>query len=233
MKKNKLNNSRLLLIIVLLFVILCFIIYYYATKDNVFSKYKSERGKNIVYPIYQKDKISVPYINLKGTAIDEVNKIIVDKANDFLVDKNRMSYTFNINGKILSLAIQYIDFYNEDKNPIIYYDVYNINFYTSEVLGNQDMLGLYGITEADVKPIVESKFREFYNDEMDKKMFNNECDYNCFLAIRGIENNNYMDGAYYYIKEGNLYVLKSFKIYSPFGEENYFTTKDFLIQITE
>lgn len=234
MKKIQSDNLKIMLLILALFVVIGLIIFYYATKDNVFSKYKSEKSKNIVYPVYQKGKISVPYINLKGTGIDEINKIIVDKANNFLVGKNTISYNFEINGKILSLAIEYVDFSQEnDYYPVISYDVYNINFYTSQILSSDDMLQLYGLTEADIKPIVEAKFAEYYNGEKEKNILNDECNYDCFLFQRGIENNNYMEDSYYYIKEADLYVIKPFKIYSVFNEEKYFSTNDFLIQITD
>ena len=51
--------------------------------------------------------------------------------------------------------------------------------------------------------------------------------------MRGIKNNNYMEDVHYFIREGNLYALKAFQIYSPFNEEEYFSFQDFLIQITE
>lgn len=221
-------------LILVLFIVIGLIIYNYATKDNVFSKYKVEKKKNIVYPIYQKGKVSVPHINVKGKSVDEINKIIVDKANDFLVDNNTITYSFEINGKILSLAIQYIDFSREkDYYPIINYDVYNINFYTSQVLKDNDMLALYNLTEDSVKPIVEAKFKEYYVQERKENILNDECEYDCFLHQRGIKNNDYLEGSYYYIKNADLYVLKPFKIYSAFNEENFFSTNDFLIQITE
>ena len=234
MKKIESDNLKVLFLILFLFLVIGLIIFYYTTKDNVFSKYKHEKSKNIVYPIYQKGKTSVPHINLKGTGIDEINKIIVDKANNFLVDKNMISYNFEINGKILSLAIQYIDFTQEkDFYPIITYDVYNINFYTSQILNSNDMLEIYGLSEADVKPIVEARFVDFYNKEREENILNDECNYDCFLHQRGIENNNYMEDSYYYIKEADLYLVKPFKIYSVFNEEKFFSTKDFLIQITD
>ena len=42
-----------------------------------------------------------------------------------------------------------------------------------------------------------------------------------------------MEDIHYYIKKGNLYVIRPFKIYSSFKDEDYFSPSDFLIQITE
>ena len=51
--------------------------------------------------------------------------------------------------------------------------------------------------------------------------------------MRGIENENYTEDRKLYLNDGDLYVLKSFDIYSPFSEEKYFTFNDYLFQITE
>ena len=230
-KKNK--NKKLIFMIVILLVLIIFLIYYYATKDDIFKKYKKDKSNNIVYTIYSDKNINVPNINLKGVGVEEINKNIVDKANEFLKGKNTITYTFEINGKILSLAIQYVDYYEDKYYPTISYDVYNVNFYDSKVLSNKDMLDLYEISESDVKPIIESKFYEYFKELKEKNYYHNECDYGCFLFQRGIENDKYMNNIYYYIKNGNLYAIRPFKIYSSFKEENYFSTKHFLIQITQ
>lgn len=233
MKKKNSGNLKFIILVVVLVIAVIYILYNYATKDNVFNKYKVDTSKNIVYTYYKKDNISVPNINLKGLAAEKINETIINKANDFLKGDNRITYNFDVSGKILSLAIQYEDHYDESKYVVFSYDVYNINFYDNKVLSSEDMLGIYGIKESDVKPIVEGKFVEFYNELFSKGVYHDECDYNCFLYQRGITNKNYLNDSYYYIKNGNLYLLKAFKIYSPFNEEKYFSTSDFLIQLTE
>ena len=233
-KKNNGNNkNRIILLIVVLFLAIVYIIYHYAVRDNTFDKYKKDKSKNIIYSVYKEKDVNVPNINLKGVAIDEINNIIIDKANEFLRGKNNITYNFDINGKILSLVIQYTDYYDEGGYPIVTCDVYNINFYESKVLDNSEVLALYNITEEDVEPIVQSRFGEFYNELTEQKYYHGECDYDCFLSLRGIKNGNYMANINYYIKGGNLYALKTFKIYSPLKEENYFSPSDFLIQITK
>ena len=230
-KNNKNNKNKIILLIVLLVLAIIYIIYHYAVRDNTFDKYKKDKSKNLIYSIYKEKDINVPNINIKGTAIDEVNNVIINKANEFLRGKNNITYNFDINGKILSLVIQYTDYYDDGGFPIITCDVYNINFYESKILDNSDML--YNITENDVSPIVQSRFGEFYTELTEKKFYHGECDYDCFLSLRGIKNGNYMSDINYYIKNGNLYVLKTFNIYSALKEEEYFSPNDFLIQITK
>ena len=233
MKKKSDGNVLKIILIVVLVVAIIFILYNYATKDDVFNKYKENKSKNIVYTYYKDENVNVPYINLKGLAAEKINETIVNKANDFLKGDNKITYSFDINGKILSLAIQYEDHYDESKYVVFSYDVYNINFYENKVLSDEDILNIYNIKKSDVKPIVEAKFVEFYNELSSKGVYHDECDYSCFLYQRGITKDNYLTDSYYYIKNGDLYLLKAFKIYSPFREEEYFSTSDFLIQITE
>ena len=229
----KKNNKSLILLIGFVLIFIIFIIYYFANRNNSFNKYKNEKNKNLIYSIYDKDKTHVPHINVKGAGIEKLNSIIVDKANDFLKGDNIITYTFEINGKILSLAIQYVDAYDDSGYPKISYDVYNINFYNSTILSNEDMLNIFGITENDVLPIVKGKFGEYYVALNKKNIYRNECDFDgCFLQLRGIENDNYLEDIHYYIKNGHLYVIKAFDVYSIYEEEKYFTTNDFFIQIT-
>lgn len=230
-KKNK--NFKIILLIIILILLIFYIIYHYSVSDNLFDRYKKDKSKNLVYSIYSENNNFIPNINIKGSAIDEINNIIYTKAIDFLKGKNNITYNFDINGKIISLVIQYTDYYDEGGYPIITCDVYNINFYESKILDNSDMLAIYDITEEDVSPIVQSRFGEFYNELVDENYYHGECDYGCFLSLRGIKNENYMSDIKYYIKGGNLYALKTFKIYSALKEENYFSPNDFLIQITQ
>lgn len=134
----------------------------------------------------------------------------------------------------MSLAIQYIDYYaDDDYLPIISYDVFNIDMNKSSLLSDEDMLSFYNITSENVSPIVEARFKEFFNELNEENHYFNECDYSCFLGLRGIKDEDYMEDIHYYIKKGNLYVIRPFKIYSSFKDEDYFSPSDFLIQITE
>lgn len=236
MKRKKIDDNKKVAIFVVLVTLLVFgMVYYYTFGNKTFSSYKADKTKKLVYPIYQKGKTSVPNINIDSTEVKTINKVIIDNANEFLQkEKNNITYDYEINGKIISLAIQYIDFYDESGYPKITYDVYNINFHTGKLLTKEDILSLYGVTEDQVAPLVEAKFQEYYVDLHNKKYIQtDECDYLCFLYLSGIIDEKYMENINYYIKNGNLYVIRPFNIYTYYDTQKYFTTKSFLIQITE
>ena len=170
---------------------------------------------------------------LKDENINIINQEIVNKANTFLAKKgSSIAYNYSISGEVISLAIQYIELDKFDR-PIVSFDTYNINVLDKHVLTDEEILSKLSVSEEEIYNIVSSKFRDFYKDEVDKKVLDGECDYECFLYMRGIEDDNYTKDRKLYINSGNLYVLKAFDIYSPFSEENYFTFNDYLFQITE
>lgn len=230
---NKRISSKIIVPFVIIILLFIFMLYYFFNKDNGYNKYKERAGEDIVYTIFESGNTYVPYINLDSDVVRKINKLIVDKGNDFLekCEDNVITYTYDLNGKILSLAIQYISM--SDEYPIITYDVYNIHVANYHVLDDNEILNLYSISKEQVYNVVESKFKSFYVDLYKKKYFDEECNYDCFLYMRGIDDNLYLDNSSYYIKNGNLYVIRPFKIYSVFGEEKYFSSSDFLIQITE
>lgn len=235
MKRIK-TQKRFLYIVITIIVIFIFIMtYYYASgTNNSYSKYKIDKSKKIVYTIYNQDKIIVPTINVKGKNIEKINNKIIDKANKYISTDNRViNYDYDISGKILSLAIQYADYNEKDRSPKITYDVYNIDLEEKKALSNKEVLNIYEVNENDVKGIVESKFGEYYTTVLNKEyMSEDKCDYECFLYFRGIIYEQYMKEAYYYIKDGDLYVIRPFNIFSYYDEDKYFTDSHFYIQIT-
>lgn len=230
----KKKDKRIYIIISLITILIFSMIYYYINNSSTLNKYKDNKHKLIVYSVYNKDKNNVPNINLKTKEIDVLNDVIIDKANNFLKGDNNVTYDFEINGKILSLSIQYIDYYDKSGYPKISYDVYNINYENGKILDNDYILSLYNVDENDVYNIISSKFGDYYNDLAEKKyIMDDECDYNCYLELRGIEDDNYLENVHYYIKNGNLYAIRAFNIFSFYDEDKYFTTDSFLFQITK
>ena len=235
MKRIKKENLNIYIIVALIMILIFIMIYYYAVSRNSFSKYKQDKKEKIVYSIYNKDKINVPTINVKGKNIDKLNDKIIDKANKYISKNNRIiDYDYQINGKILSLAIQYVDSNEKGRSPKITYDVYNINLKTKKILNKKDILDIYEIKKSDVEEIVAAKFSEYYSDILKKGYMKEDiCDYECFLYFRGIVFEQYLKEYYYYIKNGDLYVIRPFNLFSYYDEDKYFTSKHFFIQITK
>lgn len=233
-RKKRYKKKDLMLFLVLSVVsILLIIIYYAYSSGDPYNKVKIDKRLEIIYPVYEKDNYIVPAININDENINIINQNIVNKANTYLSKKgSSISYNYSISGEVISLAIQYIEL-DKYERPIVSFDTYNINVLKKHVLTDEEILSKLNVSENEIYNIVSSKFREFYNDEVNKKILDGECNYECFLFMRGIENENYTEDRKLYLNDGDLYVLKSFDIYSPFSEEKYFTFNDYLFQITE
>ena len=209
------------------------IIYRYVNRNNTFMRYKIKKSQPIVSTIHKSNDTIIPSINIKGEEVRKVNQEILEKAEQFLKnEENVITYSHHINGDVLSIAMIYID-YTTKYYPDFSSDVYNINIREKTLLTDEDILNMYQVTSAQVEGVVEGRFSEFYQDLLSKKILDGECNYDCFLSFRKIENENYTKDSHLYVKQGNLYVVKAFPIYSPFSEEDYFTLDDFYIQITE
>lgn len=234
--KNILKNKKVSipLIVIGTFLLVSFNIYFFINNSSINSDYndiKEKRG-SIVYTrytrTYKEVTTIVPYINLKSSIIGNLNKEIVDIANGYLQNKNNViSYDYKISGDILSIVIQ-INCYDRPL-PEVFFRTYNINLAEQRMIGEDELLDLYGIDEEDVSAKIKEKFEYFFKDERDKKIFDEECDYNCFLYMRGIK--NYTDNINYFVDNSKLYVYKEFNIYSIYNEEKYFKNTDFKIEI--
>lgn len=202
---------------------------YISSNNNNYNYLKQNKGDYLVYTSYQQ-KIGnynqeIPYVNVESDIIDKVNEdidLFTSKYKD--KDKNDISYEYNINGEILSLLVKISSY--EGDIPKVYFSSYNIDLKNRTLIGNKALLDLFNISSNEVSSKIETRFKKYYKDIVSDEYYTeDECDYNCFLSYRGVD--NYLDNVSYYINNGNLYAYKSFDFYSIFGEEDYFKDKDF------
>ena len=231
-KRKRIKNNQLYLFFSLtIFSIILIVFYAFNYYGDSYKKVKIDTSKDIVFSVYNKNKFNVPNININSDDIYTINQNIVTKANTYLDKKgSSIAYNYSISGEVVSVAIQYVEL-DKYERPKVEFDTYIINIMNKHVLSEEEIFSKLNISKDEINNQLNAKFREFYNDEKNKNVLDGECDYECFLYMRGIENENYIQDIGLYISEGKLYVLKAFDIYSPFSEENYFTFDDFLFEI--
>ena len=234
---NNMGVSKYIPVLVMIFFIVLIIFYaFYSKNKDEFKSIKINSSKEIVYTIYNKSpnsqqEVNVPYINVNNDNIKKVNKEIINLSEDFLNkdSNNIIGYQYSVTGKFLSLALKMID-YSGDVD-VIKFKTYNINLKTFEVMNNKDILSLYEINNKDVVNRLNNKFKSFYNSEVKQGYIESrECNYNCFLEIRGIS--NMIDDASYFIQDGRLYAYKEFSIDSIYNDYEFYSDFDFLFYIT-
>ena len=236
-KFNKLDNSKKIPIAIITAIVLIVIIILFAVFKDKGSSYeiiKEYDNKDLVYTVKSTKKdifhVYVPYVNIKDSAIKEINEDINSYVDDY-IDKEMviLSYEYDTNGKVLSLAVKTVDYENENY-PLVYFKTYNINLETKKLISDNEILDAFDITSSDVNSAIEKQFKKWYKNLIKEGYFaESECDYDCFLDSRGVE--NYMDEISYYIDDGKLVVFKPFSFYSIYKEEEYFKEEDFKIII--
>lgn len=225
---NKMNNNTKNIILFSFFItltILLLIIYYaYSNKYlNDFNYLKINKSKKL---IYTEKKIQagyymqyIPYININNNLGKTINNEIDNYTSTFQKNNIGITYEYNLNGNILSLIIIIEDHSYAQSATILNFKSYNINLKKLELVANETLLNYFNITNNDVKNILSKKLYDYYLDEVNANKINsNNCDYDCFLSNRDLNNN--LDNTEYYIKNGKLIVYKPYSIISSSKEEN-------------
>lgn len=231
-KFNNMENSKKISIVIafsVIVIIFVSIFSYYKSQNAGYKYLKKDNKKALVYTIKSSENsvfhIEVPYLNIKDSFADEINKDIEEYTLEYTDNKRLMlSYQYNINDYILSLVIKVVDY---DTNvPKSYFKTYNIDLKNKKLLDDTILLSNYNVSVDDVSSKIENQFTDWYQDITKKGYFDErECDYECFLEYREVD--NYLDDISYYIENGKLVAYKPFVFYSIYGEEEYFKENDF------
>jgi len=230
------TKKSIIISLCILSIILLVILYIYQNRRDNYTSIKQDKNK---YLVYEKTNIQdndypkyVPYINIKSTNIDIVNKDIDDITKKYLdSEKASITYEYDINGIILSVVIIILDD-KIDYNPEILFRTYNINLDTLELISNESLLDFFKTNESEISKIIENQFKNYYEELVKQKYYvKEECNYDCFLRYKNVK--RYTDNLNYYVKDGNLIAYKPFIFYSIFKDEEYFTMDKFEFLLVE
>lgn len=236
-KRPNLNQQKTTLIIVVAIAIVAMLAYSFH-ENNVknYNYIKESWFENIIYTSYYDDRNEyikeIPYINIKGEQITEVNNQIETFSTKYTnLSRAIITYDYSITGQILSVIIKAINYETNYASEAEFIS-YNINLKTQQVYTNQEILDLYNINAGYVSDRIKNQLQQYHKDIIKEKYYSlQQCNFTCFLKWRNIE--DYSKGIAYYISAGKLYVYKPFVFASIFGEEEYFKDKHFVFLITE
>lgn len=236
-KRPNLNQQKTTPIIVVAIAIVAMLAYSFH-ENNVknYNYIKESWFENIIYTSYYDDRNEyikeVPYINIKGEQITEVNNQIETFSTKYTnLSRAIITYDYSITGQILSVIIKTINYETNYASEAEFIS-YNINLKTQQVYTNQEILDLYNINAGYVSDRIKNQLQQYHKDIIKEKYYSlQQCNFTCFLKWRNIE--DYSKGIAYYISAGKLYVYKPFVFASIFGEEEYFKDKHFVFLITE
>lgn len=235
--KKEINLKQLLPIFLAIIAIIGIILFYiYNQKRENYGDIKIYQNEPIVMTRYNNNNskypVVVPFININTDTVESLNTEILNYAQEYAKKKtNAVTYEYEISGDVLSILVKAIN-NNTGGAPKAEYRAYNFNLETLERINDDELLELFGVDYKTVEKIIENKFKYYYADEVKTGYITKEeCDYNCFLKLRHID--NYLDEACFYVKSGSLIAYRTFIIHSILGEENYYKDETFAFQITK
>ena len=230
------RKKVLVWIVVVVFIVLLIGYYLYKNYYSNYNYIKQDTSQYLVYTIDtsvngQNMHSEIPFVNIDSEDANTVNQTIQNYADSFLENRNNlMVYDSQVNGEVLSLLLRMSDYSSGYSFPDVTFHTYNFNLNTQSLMNDKLILSLFDVTEKKKKKKIEIQFRDFYEEEVYKGyLVEEECDYECFLEWRGVE--DYMDSVYYYIENGKLMAYRPFTIYSVYGEEEFFTEEDYAFYI--
>ena len=110
------------------------------------------------------------------------------------------------------------------------FKTYNFSLSTNRLVDDSELLAAFNKNEDDVSTTLESKFKEYYQGELDNYYLDkNECDYSCFLNRRKVD--SYDDDNYLYVENNTLKFFHGFMIFSNIGEEEFYKDENFLYTV--
>lgn len=182
----------------------------------------SKRGTNkkIDFTNVISNQGKMPIINIAGLDVTRANEKI-ERIFDKYQKNNNIQYDYNITDDILSLIIT-VNTEDENGISITKFAGYNIDIKTGNNVSNKEILEKYQVTEHQVEKIIETTFRYYYKKETEAGMIpHQECNYECFLKWREVE--NYLDDIFYYIKDDSLTAYRGFYTTSIYGDDIYYS----------
>ena len=225
------KKSLIIIIIIVLFIILISILLLNNKKFN-YKNLLLNKDYDIVYNSVYTEKEQVPFINIDNEVTNNVNKEIDNLYQDYLIfSAGSFTYKYNVSDNILSIIITAYVNKPENEQLSIIYRSYNIDLKEMKLLTNENILDKYNITEEKMNYFLSNKFVNYYNDLIKNNYFTEEqCDYNCFLDSKNID--NFLDDNNYYINNNHLELYKYFNIYTDYNEEKYFNENSFHFNVT-
>lgn len=226
------NKKHILLILLIILILLSVIFIFLYNRPINYQNKLIDSSKDIVYDKISTNKDNVPYINIKSEVVNKINNEIDKMYEEYkYFSPDGFSYKYNVSKNILSIIIKAYVVKPESTHYDMIYKSYNIDLKNNKLLTNKEILDRFNITEKKMEYYLYNKFINYYSDLISKKYFTEkECDFDCFLETKNVE--NLLDDNYYYINDNHLELYKNFNIFTEYKEDNYFNEESFHFIIT-
>ncbi len=216
-KKLKVYFSLVILIIICLIVYGLYALLY--RNDSVIL----DSSKDIVYTSYENEEYNqkIPNINIKKLST-QINNSIEEFTKEYKDVKTvTISYHYQVNGNILSLFITVQDHQYEGA-PDVSFKSYIVNLKKLKLLSDDEVLELFDLDKETITRAIDTRFKEYYQDEITKKVISSDMTYQEYIEKRGLSDlgsNLYLD-----IKDSKLNVYVDYNAFIA-EERQYYLAK--------
>lgn len=213
--KDFISENKKKILILLLVVISVVIIYVIFDKKNEVKVYGTE-SYVFVKESYEHDNglvSELPYINIMGDDIREINNDLIRKYYEVItVDDRIMTYFSYRNKNIISLIVKLYYGVSPDSYPSEVL-IYNVDIETGNIIDDDELLNMYNVSKYDVSDIIRDEINEYYLYELRNNYISDDCDFECYLDMT---DSLPFDNCKYYIKDNTLMAYKSISVDSDF-----------------
>lgn len=226
------KEKKKIIVIVVTLLLFSGIFYLLNNKKYNYTKLLENKKYDIVYSKENTEKDKVPYINISGDLIQEINQEIDSLYEYYLVfSPDGFDYHYSVSDSILSIIITAHIVQPESSHYDVLFKSYNIELKKLKLLTDEEILKRFKITNEEMEYYLYNKFLNYYYDLIDKKYFTEEqYDFESFLENKNIA--DLLDNNYYYINNNHLELYKYFTIFSDYNEEEYFDENSFHFVVT-
>lgn len=231
-EEKKLKIRRYIIIGIAIIGVLIFIISLIkiVNKDKVKSSNFVKQSAGYTIP---GTKISsyLPTITIDGADTSSVNSEIKADYDEVVASGNSsFNYQYSVNNNYFSLVTITLLVDEETNYTYPVFKTYNFSLSTNRLVDDSELLAAFNKNEDDVSNTLESKFKEYYQGELENYYLDkNECDYSCFLNRRKVD--SYDDDNYLYVEDNTLKFFHGFMIFSNIGEEEFYKDESFLYTV--
>lgn len=231
-EEKKLKIRRYIIIGIAIIGVLIFIISLVRiiNKDKVKSSNFIKQSASYTIP---GTKISsyLPTVTIDGADTSSVNSEIKADYDEVVASgDSSFNYQYSVNNNYFSLVTITLLLDADSGYTYPVFKTYNFSLSTNRLVDDSELLTAFNKNEDDVSTTLESKFKEYYQGELDNYYLDkNECDYSCFLSRRKVD--SYDEENYLYVENNTLKFFHGFMIFSNIGEEEFYKDENFLYTV--
>ncbi len=173
----------------------------------------------------------LPTVTIDGADTSSVNSEIKADYDEVVASgDSSFNYQYSVNNNYFSLVTITLLLDADSGYTYPVFKTYNFSLSTNRLVDDSELLAAFNKNEDDVSTTLESKFKEYYQGELDNYYLDkNECDYSCFLSRRKVD--SYDEENYLYVENNTLKFFHGFMIFSNIGEEEFYKDENFLYTV--